>query len=185
MENAANTEMENTPKLMENVAQIPAKAWMLLLIIGLVVFGVIPWQAAAVLIVGGWVVLNRIEAEQRLRDAKARAAGYANLIGPVVVESIDPNETVFEVQARAEKWREQLILSGNPIADKIPIIPFPYQPVLTGVGELTGGWSIYKRLAGERQHNENIKWYSGKCPPEYKALFASAVLPSIKQETEV
>jgi hypothetical protein len=103
------------------------------------------------------------------------------MIGPIVVGSDNPEENVYLVQEKAKAWREKLKLSGNPYADKIPILEYPYSPMIYSVGQLSAGWSIYCKELAERQHRANMDWYEGKCPTELKALFASAVLPPIKQ----
>lgn len=176
------TSVQAAPALMQDLKNIPPIAVVITVILAMTAVGVVPWYGGAMLIILAWFGLNHIEAAQRLKEAKARAATYANCIGPVVVSSIHPNETVMELEARAQEWREQLRLSGNPYADKIPIITYPYNVMLVEHGQLTAGWSTYQRSVGETQHIENLKWHEGKCPNELKSLFASAVLPAPKPE---
>lgn len=135
--------------------------------------------AAALVRFAFWRVSKELQAEQ----LRAQAAAWANLIGPVVIGSAHPGESAAEVAERAAYFREQLRLSGNPYADKIPIIEMPYTPLLTAHGQLTAGWSIYQKSLGERQHVENLSWYERGCPNELKPLFANAVLPQPKNET--
>ncbi len=182
-----STQSESIPvqqdtKLLQDLKQLPAEAVAATAVIGLCAFGAIPWWIALFILVAGWFIVSNIKAQQALKEAKARAATYANCIGPVVVSSIHPNETVDQLQARADEWRQQLRLSGNPYADIIPIICYPYNVVLSEYGQLSAGWSTYQREVGQTQHMENIKWYEGKCPSNLKGLFASAVLPAPKQE---
>lgn len=180
MEQSANASDQSRPNLLQELAKLPPIAVVITIVLGLCALGVMPLYAAIMLIVWAWWGLSAIERAQALKEAKARAATYANCIGPIVVASIHPNETVEELEIRCDGWRENLRLSGNPYADKIPIIAMPYQVMLAEYGQLTAGWSTYQRQVGERQHNENIIWHSGKCPSELKALFASAVLPAPK-----
>jgi len=181
-EESAKTTLQETPSLLQDMSKIPPMAWVITVILAMTAVGVLPWMGAVSLVFLAWVGLSRIEAAQALKDAKARAATYANCIGPIVVSSIHPNETLIELEARANDWREKLRLSGNPYAEKIPIITYPYNVMLVEHGQLTAGWSTYQRNVGETQHMENLKWYEGKCPSELKSLFASAVLPAPKQE---
>ena len=126
-----------------------------------------------------WRIAKEFQAEQ----LRAQAAAWANLIGPVVIGSAHPGESAADVAERASYFRQQLRLSGNPYADKLPIIEMPYTPILTAHGQLTAGWSIYQKSVGERQHLENLAWYERGCPNELKPLFANAVLPQPKSET--
>ncbi len=148
---------------------------------GLAAFGVLKPIVAMCLFIGVYLFIRHQEKEAELKEAKSRAAAYANMIGPIVVGSDNPEENVYLVQEKAKAWREKLKLSGNPYADKIPIIEYPYSPMIYSVGQLSAGWSIYCKELAERQHRANMDWYEGKCPTELKALFASAVLPPIKQ----
>lgn len=176
--------VQQYPNLLQNLAQIPLKAWALLIVSGVVVFGGMAWYTGLAITICGYAIIVAMEREQALKEAKARAATYANCIGPVIVSSIHPNETIQELHERADDWRQQLILSGNPYAEKIPIIEFPYNVMLSDYGQLSAGWSTYQRDVGQTQHMENLKWYEGKCPNELKGLFASAVLPAPKH-TEI
>ena len=148
---------------------------------GLASFGVLKPIVALLLFCGVWWFVRHQEKAAELREAKSRAAAYANMIGPIVVGSDNPEENVYLVQEKAKAWRDKLRLSGNPYADKIPIIEYPYSPMIYSVGQLSAGWSIYCKELAERQHRANLEWYEGKCPNELKALFASAVLPPVKQ----
>jgi hypothetical protein len=147
---------------------------------GLAAFGLLKPIMAMCLFVGVYLFVRHQEKEAELKEARSRAAAYANMIGPIVVGSDNPEENVYLVQEKAKAWREKLKLSGNPYADKIPIIEYPYSPMIYSVGQLSAGWSIYCKELAERQHRANIEWYEGKCPSELKALFASAVLPPVK-----
>lgn len=148
---------------------------------GLAAFGIVKPIVAMCLFVCVWVFVRHQEKEAELKEARSRAAAYANMIGPIVVGSDNPEENVYLVAEKAKAWREKLQLSGNPYADKLPIIEYPYSPMIYSVGQLSAGWSIYCKELAERQHRANLEWYEGKCPQELKALFASAVLPPIKQ----
>lgn len=131
----------------------------------------------------GAVVALKIAERTRLqREAAARAAAYANICGPVVIASMHPGETVAEVQQRAEDFREQMRIGGNPYASQIPVIVYPYEPMIFGPGQLTAGWNIYQRLAGEKQHAANQQWADRDCPPQLKQIFLSQVMPAPPQQ---
>lgn len=131
---------------------------------------------------GGLLAWNYAEKKRLFREAQARANSYANICGPVLVASLSPTETVDEVQARAAEFREQLKLSGNPYSTRIPILAYPYQPMLYGPGQLTAAWNIYQRMAAERLHQENLRW-AEDCPVEIRGIFLSQVMPQPKEET--
>ena len=100
-EESAKTTMQLNPSLLQDMSKIPPMAWVITVILAMTAVGVLPWIGAVALVFLAWVGLSRIEAAQALKDAKARAATYANSIGPIVVSSIHPNETLIELEARA------------------------------------------------------------------------------------
>lgn len=160
------------------LAEVPLVVWVIFALLLLSLVGALKPGIAALLSIASLIANYHIKQADKLREAKSRAAAYANMIGPIVVGSDNPEENVYDVQEKAKAWRERLELSGNPYAKQLPIIEFPYSPMLYGTGQLSAGWSLYQKQLAETQHIENIKWYEGKCPSELKALFASAVLPS-------
>lgn len=137
----------------------------------------------AVAFVTGLVVYNYSDKIRMQREAQARADAFATICGPVLISSNNPVETVEEVQARADEFREQLRLSGNHYAEDIPIVVYPYSPMLFGVGQLTAAWCLYQRLAGERLHEANLIW-AENCPVQLRPIFLSQVMPAPKEETE-
>lgn len=163
---------------------IPLEFIGLFLIFLLMAFRLLNVGVGACIIVAGYMYIRHVKAVEALKEAKARAGAWANLIGPVVVGSAHPGESAAEVAERAVYYREQLRLSGNPWAEKLPIIEMPYTPILTAYGQLTAGWSIYQKSVGERQHIENMAWYERGCPNELKAMFANSVLPQLNQEQQ-
>ena len=173
--------LQKAPNLLQDLSKIPPVALVYLAILAMIAADALPVWAGVLLIVSVFFVVGAMRREQELKEAKARAATYANCIGPIIVASIHPNETAFEVAKRAQEWRESLRLSGNEYAEIIPIIELPYSPMLTEYGHFTAGWSTYQREVGQRTQDENIKWYTGRCPRELKELFASAVLPPVQQ----
>lgn len=180
--------MEIAPKSVESIfaslAKAPPIVWVVLGLLLMNLFGAMPFWGVIVGVVFSGLLFNRMQREQEIAKAKAAAASFANCIGPIVVGSQHPGETVVDVHSRAEFWREQLRLSGNPYAEIIPIIEYPYTPLLLDYGQLPAGWSIYSRLVGEKQHMADLEWYNGKCPQALKSLFASAVLPAPKQQEQ-
>ncbi len=178
MKNETEVPQESV-SLFQDLAHIPVWAVALLALLGLVLADVMPIWAAVLLLAGWWFTIRHFEKQAELKEAKGRAAAFANNIAPIVVSSIDPSESVASVIARAQNWRNQLQLSGNPYWDKIPVVEFPYSPMLYEVGQLSCAWSIYQKQVADETHNQYVKWYNGKCPAELKALFASAVLPAL------
>lgn len=138
----------------------------------------------AVIGIAVWATWSAAEKKREAREAAARAAAYANICGPVVIASIHPGETVQEVQERATAFQEQMRIGGNPYWLQIPVIAYPYQPMLYGRGQLTAAWNIYQREVGERQHVENMKW-AEHCPAQLKTVFLSQVMPQPAQTTEI
>ena len=134
--------------------------------------------------VAGYIVWNVTEKQRIARERAARLSALVNLCAPVVVGSLWVTEDVNSVMDRVEQIKQDLVDSGNPYATKIPVVSYPYSPMLFEVGQLTMSWGIYQRLVGERQHLENMKWYEGDCPANLKALFASQVMPAPKQNIE-
>lgn len=133
-------------------------------------------------IVGG-LVWNHKEKERIARENTARLTGLVNLCAPVVVPSMSITEDVQTLMERVEQWRRDIADSGNPYASIIPVIPYPYQPMMFGPGQLSWAWPIYQRMVGEQQHIQNLKWYEGDCPAQLKTIFASQVMPAPKIES--
>lgn len=137
--------------------------------------------ALALIVVGGaaaagaWHIAEKVREQ---REAQARAAGFANVCGPVLITSIHPNETVQEVEARATEFRQQLRLCGNAYAEQIPIVCYPYQPMIYGPAQLTAAWNIYQSQAGAQLHAENLRW-ADACPAPLKPIFLSQVMPAM------
>ena len=148
---------------------------------GLASFGVLKPIVALLLFCGVWWFVRHQEKAAELKEAKSRAAAYANIKAPQVIGSETPEESIYDVAEKAKRFKEKLKLSGNYYADKIPIIEFPFSPMLYDTNQLSWSWDMYRRELAERQHTANLEWYNGKCPDELKALFASAVLPPVKQ----
>ena len=181
-------ELSNDQKqasLGQNLQQIPAEAYAITAILGLCVLGIYPWWTACLLLVIGYVIYKYIMDGQALEKAKANAATYANCIGPILIRSMRPNETKEELEERAEEWRQNLSLSGNPYAGIIPVVIYPYNAMLLAFGQMSSGWSIYQRMCGEKQYELDIAWHQGKCPANLKAQFASQVLPAPKNQEEL
>lgn len=168
--------------ILQELRKIPPIAVFIAGILGITVAGGMAWYFAVLIIAGVCLVVNQIHRAEVLREEKARAATYVNLNGPVVVSSLNPEETVAQLMERCEVWRYKIRMSGNPYAEKIEVIPFPYNPVLFDTLDFGGGWTIYEKMVTERKHFENLKWYNSKCPLELKPWFASAVLPTPKSE---
>jgi hypothetical protein len=183
--NSANAPMQTSRNLMQDLAAIPPGGVGIAVVLMFTVAGFLPWWGAVVIIAGGWVVVSAIENKHALILAKARASAYTNCIGPVVIGATAPDETLEEIEARADAWREKLKVSGNPYAEIIPVVVYPYTPVLTHYGGLSMTWSMYGLHLAQKQYEENVAWYNGKCPSQLKAQFAADVLPAPKTEPEL
>lgn len=141
------------------------------------------WQSAIPGLAVGLLVWRMADKTRQAREAAARVGACANVCCPQIVRSMTPYEGADVVAERAKKWRDDLEASGNWYWDKIPIIEYPFQPMIFEVGQISQAWDIYCRMAGEVQHTENIKW-AAKCPDELRAIILSQVLP-VAQETEI
>lgn len=153
--------------------EVPPGIWMA----GLwLMWAMIHWQSAVPAAVIGYAVWSISEKQRTAREAAARVGACANISCPQVVFSVTPYESPAAVSARAAQWREDLRASGNIYAEQIPIIEYPFNPMIYGVGQLTFAWDIYRRMAGEVQHQENIKWVEGKCPKELRGSVLSQII---------
>lgn len=160
------------------------KPWHIAVAIPLAICAIFPVMALVFIAcaVVGYIVWSMAEKQRMAREAAARVASWANICGAQVVQSYDPNEGPDVVSERAKQWRENLRISGNTYWQDIPIIEYPFQPMIFGLGELTYAWDIYQRMVGEKRHTENQKWVDGKCPKELRGAVLSQILPAPKQE---
>lgn len=152
-------------------------------IIGVVALGACAIKPDLIWVIGGmaiagYLVWNMAEKKRVERENAARLTALVNLCAPVVVSSISPTESVNDLMERVEQWKRDLRDSGNPYASIIPVVPYPYSPMMFGMGQLSWAWPIYQRMVGEEQHIQNLKWYDGACPAQLKAMFASQVMPA-------
>lgn len=134
------------------------------------------WQSALSAAFFGYVAWNIQAKAQKAREAAARVGACANICCPQLVFSTTPYESPAEISERAKRWREDLRISGNLYAEIIPIVEYPFNPMIYGVGQLTLAWDIYRRQAGEVQHNENLKWVDGKCPRELRGSVLAQIV---------
>jgi hypothetical protein len=152
--------------------------------LGFLAFNPGKWPFVVVVLGFGYYVWAASEKKREARENAARLSGIVNLCAPIVVPSLWITEPVDELAKRAEQIRKDLQDSGNPYAAIIPVIEFPYSPMLFQVGQLALAWPMYQRLVGEKIHTENIVFFETKCPAHLKAIFASQVLPAPKQTIE-
>lgn len=132
----------------------------------------------------GMLALRYAEKKALYREAVARASAWKSFCAAEVVGSSHPNETPDEVEERAEYYRNQIRISGNPYASIIPVTTFIYRPMSYGVGGLAQSWPRYKRELGEAQFEANMKFLEHACPPHMKATFASQVFGlEVQKET--
>jgi len=168
---AANQQPHNHRSTLQQ--EVPPWVW---IVGGWLVWAAFHWQSAIPAAVIGYVVWTLKEKERIAREAAARVGACANISCPQVIFSNTPYESPESVAQRAAQWREDLRASGNIYAEQIPIIEFPFNPMIYKVGQLTYAWDIYRRNAGEKQHNENIKWVEGKCPKELRGAVLSQII---------
>ena len=161
--------------------------WHILVFIALAICAISPKMVIWVLITAGvgYAVWRKAEKERIARENAARLSAIANHCAPIVVATRWITEDVNSVAERVAQIKQDLKDSGNPYASIIPVIPYPYSPMLFEVGQLAMSWAIYERMVGEQRHMENLKWYEGNiCPPQLKAIFASQVMPAPKQNIQ-
>jgi len=174
--------VQPTPKALEYITTVSPIVWICGVLLGLMAFGALPVSVGVFLCVGAFWYVRHIDAQRVLEQQRAAAASYVNVKGPVMVCSVNPNEGIASINARADEWRENLKLSGNPYWEKIPIIKFPYTPILYGSSQLSFGWNEYLQASDSKRHSANMEWCE-KCPKELRDEFKSAVLPAPKMET--
>ena len=155
------------------------------LVLGFLAFNPGKWPFVLITLAVGYGVWVTSEKKREARENAARLSGVVNLCAPVVVPSLWITESVEDVAARAAQIRKDIADSGNPYAALIPVIEFPYSPMLFGVGQLAMAWPMYQRLVGEKTHMANIEFFESKCPAHLKATFASQVLPAPKSGVEI
>lgn len=178
---SAKEGLQNDRKSLQ-IAIAIAGAGVLLILASNYVDGV--WISVGVGAAVAGIVWKLAEQLRERREAEARAMSFAYITGPVLVASNHPAEPVNEVTARAAEFREQLRLSGNAYAEQIPIVCFPYQPMIYGVGQLTSAWNIYQREASEHLHAKNLQW-ANECPEPLKPIFLTQVMPQPPQQQSV
>lgn len=144
-------------------------------------WAVVHWQSAVPAGVVGLIVWHVAEKQRVAREEAARVGACANVCGAQVIDSRTPYEGADIVKQRAAQWRKDLEASGNRYWDKIPIIEYPFMPMIYGVGQLTYAWDIYRREVGEKQHQENLKW-AEKAPSELRGAILTQILPTARQE---
>ncbi len=180
-----------TPQNNFNVSQIelqpPEKQGLNpLLIVGLIGFGIAaigvsfyPWPFFFFVLIGGsiWALTARyFRLQWEAKERAAIATSYACICGPEVITAMHPNESVQELQNRANNFRASLRDSGNPYWNEIPVIIFPYEPVLSLPGHLSMSWNTYRVTALTKQYEANMTWLNGGCPAQLKGVFASQVM---------
>jgi hypothetical protein len=173
---AAKSASHNDRTLLQ---EVPAWAWIVLAWLGWLAFHPVTALTAAGV---GLVVWRVAEKHRTDREYAARVGACANITGAQVVTSTTPYENPSEVSKRAKQMREDLRAAGNRYADQIPVIEYPFQPMIFGVGELTFAWDIYRRMCGEVLHQENMKW-ADKCPPEIRGALLTQIIGQPEQET--
>jgi len=173
---AAKTASHNDRSILQ---EVPAWAWIVLAWLGWLAFHPVTALTAAGV---GLVVWRVAEKYREGREYAARVGACANITGAQVIASVAPYESPYEVSKRAKQMREDLRAAGNRYAELIPIIEYPFQPMIFGVGELTHAWDIYRRMCGEKQYQANMEW-AEKCPPEIRGALLTQIIGQPEQET--
>jgi len=103
--------------------------------------------------IGGYGYVSKVF---RQREEVARAATYANAVAPYQVFSTLAEEPAAAAYDRAAHIREQLRLSGNPYAHKLPIIVFPFS-AFYGAGNNPFGPQAEAIAYAKYQHDCAVK----------------------------
>ncbi len=172
---AANSQSRNTLLLLH---EVPASAWVMA---AWLLWAAIHWQSAIPAGLVGFVVWHVSEKQRTAREEAARVGACANVCGAQVIDSKTPYEGADIVAQRAAQWRKDLEASGNRYWDKIPVIEYPFMPMIYGIGQLTYAWDIYRREVGEKQHQANLEW-AEKAPKELRSAILTQMLPAARQE---
>lgn len=153
----------------------------------LLIIGYANIWAAVTLVIGGVVVWKMSEAKRIANEAAARAASYRNICCPQVICSEHPNESVHSVSQRAEAFRKELQASGNLYAAQIPVIAYPFTPMISDDGTLFTAWDRYRRECGAFLHAKTMEWVDGDCPQQLRAIVLNQVIqrPQPVSENEI
>jgi hypothetical protein len=129
----------------------------------------------------GYFVWRFAEKTRLERENAARCAGMKYILGPHLVSSIDTMESAESVYARAKQFKQDMIDSGNPYAHLIPVIPYPYSPMMYGPAQFNGSWNRYIVEYGAAVYQANQDWIA-QCPAEILPTFLSQVIPAPTQQ---
>lgn len=142
----------------------------------LLIIGYANFWAAITLVGGGVVAWKMAEAKRIANEEAARAASYRHICCPQVICSEHPNESVLSVSQRAEAFRKELQASGNPYAAQIPVIAYPFSPMISDDEMLLTAWDRYRRECGAVLHSKTMEWVEGDCPQQLRAIVLSQVI---------
>lgn len=142
----------------------------------LLIIGYANFWAAVTLVIGGVLVWKMAEAKRIANEEAARAASYRNICCPQVICSEHPNESVLSVSQRAEAFRKELQASGNPYAAQIPVIAYPFSPMISADEMLLTAWDRYRRECGAVLHTRTMEWVEGDCPKQLRAIVLNQVI---------
>jgi len=135
--------------------------------------------------VGVFVLVTRYrDGIDRMKEARAVASAYANLCGPQVICATRPDESLEELELRAQDYRQKLRDSGNPYWSDLPIYIEPYQVMIAGAGRLTLSFDEYRMRCYQKQYDVNVKWVEDGPPAlaKLRAAFAVQVFGALRKE---
>jgi len=159
--------------------------WACIIAAILVVFMIWPvlFIYAGVAGAAGVVVWNQAEKKRLFREKQAIVSAEANACAVQFIRSVNAQETVASVEARAIERRENLKIAGNPYWNVIPVVAYPYKALSFGVAQLAESFDTYEMRASAQHYRLNLEWAeSPKCPPQLRALILSNVLPEVQQQ---
>jgi hypothetical protein len=114
-----------------------------------------------------FMYVKNVERSHEAAWLQAQAAAYKNHCTPILIKQSYIDQPISELEAMANLWRERLIQSGNPYAEKIPITIFPYKAALTDAGNVALSWSLYEQSFSFNYKVVLDEWAKG-CPVEIR-----------------
>lgn len=151
----------------------------------LVLLAAFVWPAPVITFgIGIFAAWRLYLSEMAKRENQARCGAMRFVFGTVFIPSISPMEPAESVYARAKQFEQDLKDSGNPHADKIQVVPYPFNPMIYGPDQITMSWNIYWKQFSADLHTASMQW-AETCPDEIKALFLNQVIPAPTQQAAI
>lgn len=132
-------------------------------------------------LVAGLLVYRYVVAANAQKEEYLRAAAYASAVAPFVVLSDNPEQSPADVQAKAAHIRAQLQASGNPYADKLPVIEFAFHPLMGAANGTYVEFVLYQQMSAKRIWEAHQDWQTvGRTvlsPADYLKFMAAVAPP--------